>query len=115
MVRAMLSGCCCCSAQLITLSVPVAITSPAQTSQTRCPRLRIGCVGGRGGRSMSPPAGLLYPSPMDWMVTVVKATHRICNGSSGSPWAMLKMLAPRKAKMKPNMHPISNRMYRARL
>ena len=103
------------SAQAITLSVPAAITSPAVASQVMSPRLRIGWPGGRGGRSMSPAAGLLYPSPMDWIVTVVKATHKICSGRSGSPPAMLKMLAPRKEMMKPNMQPISNRMYRARL
>src|ERR1039457_7302001 len=114
MVRAMVSV-CSCSAQLITLSVPVTITSPTETSQMMSPWLRIGCLGGRGGRSISPAAGLLYPSPMDWIVTVVKATHKICSGRSGSPSAMLKMLAPRKEMMKPNMHPISNRMYRLRL
>ena len=52
---------------------------------------------------------------MDWIVTVVKATHKICSGRSGSPSATLKMLAPRKEMMKPNMHPNSNRMYRVRL
>jgi len=113
-VRAMASV-CACSAQLTTLSVPIAITSPTETSQARTPLVRIGWLGGRGRRSISPSTGLLYPSPMDWIVTVVKATHKTCSGRSGSPWAMSKMLAPRKVMMKPNMHPISNRMYRTRL
>jgi hypothetical protein len=114
MVLAMASV-CSCSAQLTTLSVPTAITSPTVTSQARTPPLRIGWLGGRGRRSISPSTGLLYPSPMDWIVTVVKATHKTCSGRSGSPRAMSKMLAPRKVMMKPNMHPISNRMYRTRL
>lgn len=37
MVRAMASV-CACSAQLTTLSVPIAITSPTETSQARTPR-----------------------------------------------------------------------------
>ena len=109
MVRVMASA-CSCSAQLVTLSVHAAITSPAVASQAMSPRLRIGWPGGRGGRSMSPAAGLLFPGPMDWIVAVVKATHKICSGKSGSPSAMLKMLAARKEMMKPNMQPISNRM-----
>ena len=52
---------------------------------------------------------------MDWIVTVVKATHSTCNGSSGSPRAMSNRLAPRNVTMKPNMQPISNRMYLTRL
>ena len=48
MVRAMASV-CACSAQLTTLSVPIAITSPTETSQARTPPLRIGWPGGRAG------------------------------------------------------------------
>src|ERR1019366_4347594 len=81
-VRAMASV-CPCSAQLTTLSVPIAITSPTETSQARTPLVRIGWLGGRGRRSISPSTGLLYPSPMDWIVTVVKATHKTCSGRSG--------------------------------
>lgn len=75
MVRAVVSV-CACSAQLTRPSVPAAITSPADTSQPSTPGLRIGWPGDRGRRSISPSANLLYPSPIDWMVTVVKATHR---------------------------------------
>ena len=49
MVRAMASV-CACSAQLTTLSVPIAITSPTETSQARTPPVRIGWPGGRGRR-----------------------------------------------------------------
>ena len=48
MVRAMASV-CACSAQLTTLSVPIAITSPTETSQARTPPVRIGWPGGRAG------------------------------------------------------------------
>jgi hypothetical protein len=58
MVRAMASV-CACSAQLTTLSVPIAITSPTETSQARTPPVRIGWLGGRGRRSISPSTGLL--------------------------------------------------------
>ena len=58
MVRAMASV-CACSAQLTTLSVPTAIPSPTETSQLRTPPLRIGWLGGRGRRSISPSTGLL--------------------------------------------------------
>ena len=58
MVRAMASV-CACSAQLTTLSVPIAITSPTETSQLRTPALSIGWLGGRGRRSISPSTGLL--------------------------------------------------------
>src|SRR5208282_112324 len=50
---------CACSAQLITLRVPIAISRPTKASQTRIPRVRIGRLGGSGGRSISPAAGLL--------------------------------------------------------
>ena len=63
------------------------------------PRVRIGRPGGLGGQSISPAAGLLYPSPMAWMDRVVKLTHSVCSGSSGSPPAMLKMLADRNVMM----------------
>jgi len=33
------------------------------------------------------------------MDKVVKLTHSVCSGSSGSPAAMLKMAAPRKVMM----------------
>src|SRR6201997_4056073 len=68
MVRATASV-CDCSAQPTTLSVPIAITSPTETSQLRTPPVRIGWLGGRGRRSISPSTSLLYPSPMDWIVT----------------------------------------------
>ena len=63
------------------------------------PRVRIGRLGGSGGRSISPAAGLLYPSPTDWMDSMVKLTHSVCSGRSGMPSAMLKMLAPRNVAM----------------
>jgi len=47
------------SAQLITLRVPIAISRPAKASQTMSARVRIGRLGGSGGRSISPAAGLL--------------------------------------------------------
>ena len=58
MVRATASP-CTCSAQLITLRVPIVMTRPTKASQTMSPRVRIGLVGGSGGRSISPAAGLL--------------------------------------------------------
>jgi hypothetical protein len=58
MVRAMSSP-CVCSAQLITLRVPTAISRPARASQPMSARVRIGRLGGSGGRSISPAAGLL--------------------------------------------------------
>jgi hypothetical protein len=57
-VRAMASV-CACSAQLTTLSVPIAITSPTETSQARTPPVMIGWPGGRGRRSISPATSLL--------------------------------------------------------
>ena len=58
MVRAMASP-CAWSAQLITLRVPIAISRPAKASQAMSARVRIGRLGGSGGRSISPAAGLL--------------------------------------------------------
>ena len=87
------------SAQLTTPRVPVAISRPAKASQAMSARVRIGRPGGSGGRSISPAAGLLYPSPTDWMDSMVKLTHSVCSGSSGMPSAMLKMLAPRNVAM----------------
>jgi hypothetical protein len=58
MVRAMASP-SAWSAQLITLRVPIAISRPARASQTMSARVRIGRLGGSGGRSISPAAGLL--------------------------------------------------------
>jgi hypothetical protein len=58
MVRA-ISSPCACSARLITLMVPVAISRPTKASQTMSARVRIGRPGGSGGRSISPAAGLL--------------------------------------------------------
>ena len=58
MVRATASP-CTCSAQLITLRVPMAISRPATASQAMSARVRIGRLGGSGGRSISPAAGLL--------------------------------------------------------
>jgi len=63
------------------------------------PRVRIGRPGGRGGRSISPAEGLLYPSPTDWRDSMMKLTHNVCSGRSGMPSAMLKMLAPRNVAM----------------
>ena len=53
MVRAMASV-CACSAQLTTLSVPIAITSPTETSQPITPPVRIGWLGGRAGVPSAP-------------------------------------------------------------
>ena len=58
MVRATASP-CAWSAQLITLRVPIAISRPTKASQAMSPRVRIGRLGGSGGRSISPAAGLL--------------------------------------------------------
>jgi hypothetical protein len=33
------------------------------------------------------------------MDSMVKLTHNVCSGSSGMPWAILKMAAPRKVIM----------------
>ncbi len=63
------------------------------------PRVRIGRLGGSGGRSISPAACLLYPSPTDCRDKVVKLTHNVCSGSSGMPPARLKRLAPRNVAM----------------
>ena len=73
----------------------MAISRPMKASQAMSPRVRIGRPGARGGRSISPAAGLLYPSPTAWMDRVVKLTHNVWSGRSGSPPAMLKMLADR--------------------
>jgi len=62
MVRAMASV-CACSAQLTTLSVPIAITSPTETSQLRTPPVRIGWLGGRGRRFHQPFDGPAVPEP----------------------------------------------------
>jgi hypothetical protein len=56
-------------------------------------------LSGRGGRSISPAAGLLQPSPTVWMDSMVKLGHSVCSGSSGMPSAMLKTLAPRNVAM----------------
>jgi hypothetical protein len=79
--------------------VPVAISRPVKASQAMSPRVRIGRLGGTGGRSISPAAGLLYPSPTAWMDKPVKLTHSVCSGRSGSPPAMLKMLADKNVMM----------------
>jgi len=63
------------------------------------PRVSIGRLGGSGGRSISPAAGLLYPSPTDCRDSVVNLTHSVCSGRSGTPRAMLTMLAPRNVAM----------------
>jgi hypothetical protein len=52
---------------------------------------------------------------MAWNSSVVKLIHSVCSGRNGTPPVMLKMLAPRKETMKPNRHPIWNRMYLTRL
>jgi hypothetical protein len=98
MVRATASP-CAWSAQLTTARVPTAISRPTKASQARSPRVRTGRLGGSGGRSISPAAGLLHPSPTASMDSMVKLTHSVCSGRSGSPPAMLKMLADRNVMM----------------
>src|SRR5260370_25153648 len=64
MVRATASP-CVWSAQLITLRVPIAISRPAKASQTRSARVRIGRLGGSGGRSIRPAGGVVLTGPSD--------------------------------------------------
>ncbi len=46
---------------------------------------------------------------------VVKLTHSVCSGTSGTPLATSKMLAPRNIVMKPISAAIWNWMYFLRL